>query len=91
MFFLKRLFGGKAAQRSDAAGETYNGYLITPTPQPAGSQYRICARIEREVGGELRSHSLIRVDTLGDLKDAAAASIAKAKQVIDEQGDDIFK
>ena len=90
MSFLKKLFGGGDAP-ADAQGEDYNGYLITPTPQRDGTQYRICARIEKEIDGTLRSHTLIRADTIGDEDEAAAASIAKAKQMIDEQGDRIFR
>ncbi len=41
--------------------------------------------------GTVKSHTLIRADTLGDLEGANEASISKAKQVIDEQGDRIFR
>ncbi|MEO0379124.1 MAG: HlyU family transcriptional regulator [Pseudomonadota bacterium] len=91
MSFLKKLFGGNSDSSSEVAGEEYEGYSITATPQRDGTQYRICARIEKEIDGEVRSHTLIRADTIGDPDEAAAASIAKAKQMIDEQGDGIFR
>ena len=91
MSFLKKLFGGNSDAPTSAAGETYEGFRITPTPQREGTQYRIGARIEKEIDGEMRSHTLIRADTIGDPDEAAAASIAKAKQMIDEQGDRIFR
>ena len=91
MSFLKKLFGGRGDAPSEPAGETYSGFHITPTPQRDGTQYRICARIEKEVEGEMLSHTLIRADTIGDPDEAAAAAIAKAKQMIDEQGDRLFR
>jgi len=91
MSFLKKLFGGGGESPTEEAGETYKEFHITPTPQREGTQYRICARIEKEVDGEKLSHTLIRADTIGDLHEAAAASIGKAKQMIDEQGDRLFR
>ena len=37
-----------------------------------------------------RTHTLIRADVLEDLAAASEASIGKAKQMIDEQGDRLF-
>lgn len=91
MSFFKKLFGGNNDTRTEAAGEDYEGYRITPTPQKDGTQYRISARIEKEIDGETRSHTLIRADTIADPDEAASASIGKAKQMIDEQGDRIFR
>ncbi len=42
------------------------------------------------VDGESRTHELIRADTMGSLDDATAISVAKARQMIDEQGDRLF-
>lgn len=91
MSFLKKLFGGGTSDADEAEVETYEGYKITPTPQREGTHFRIGARIEKEVDGEVRSHTLIRADTIGDLEGAKEASVGKAKQIIDEQGDRIFR
>ena len=91
MSFLKKLFGGIENPPQEQVGETYEGFHITPTPEREGTHYRICARIEKEVNGETLSHTLIRADTIGDADEAAAASVAKAKQMIDEQGDLLFR
>ncbi|WP_299368354.1 HlyU family transcriptional regulator [uncultured Tateyamaria sp.] len=88
MSFLKKLFGGGATETQKS--EAYDGFAITPTPQREGTQYRIGARIEKEIGGQVHTHNLVRADTMADQDEAAAASIAKAKQMIDEQGDRIF-
>ena len=88
MSFLKRLFGGGGgAPDPEASGERYKEFLITPTPIKEGTQWRISARIEKEVGGEVKSHTLVRADTVGDRETAEQFSMRKAKQAIDEQGE----
>ncbi|KIC47966.1 HlyU family transcriptional regulator [Tateyamaria sp. ANG-S1] len=89
MSLLKKLFGSTTP--AEPEGETYNGFRIIPTLQKEADGYRISARIERELGGETKVHSLIRADTIASHEDATAATIAKAKQVIDEQGDALFR
>lgn len=91
MSLFKKLFGGGGAAKSEAATETYKDFRITATPMAEGQTFRIAATIEKEVGGETRQHKLIRADTVQGLEAAQAASISKAKQVIDEQGDRIFR
>ena len=89
MSFLKRLFGGSDALAPEP--ETYNGFRITPTPISEGSVHRVSAKIEKEIDGETKTHVLIRADTMNDLDLATEASLAKALQVIDCLGDDIFE
>ncbi len=52
-----------------------------------GGQFRLHGTISK---GE-QSHTLIRADTFGSREDCAAATINKAKQVIAEQGDGMFR
>lgn len=89
MSLLKRLFGGGAPAEAEA--EVYQDFRIIPTLQKESDGYRISARIEKDVNGETKVHSLIRADTIASLEDATSATIAKAKQVIDEQGDALFR
>ncbi len=84
MSLLSRLFGGGA--KPEAASETYEGFKITPAPAREGSRFRIGATIEKDG----KTHNLIRADMLETLEEANAASIRKAKQMIDEQGDRLF-
>ncbi len=88
MSLLSKLFGGAAKPQPDP--ETYKGFTIIPTPIREGSRYRISARIEKEVGGAMKTHTLIRADTLDDPDAANQASLGKARQMIDEQGDRVF-
>lgn len=90
MSWLSKIFGSGDSGGSAPEAEDFNGYHITPTPIKEGGTYRLSARIEREIDGELRSHTLIRADTMQSHDEVVAASIAKARQVIDEQGDRLF-
>jgi len=91
--WLSKLFSGAdGAEPKAAEMETleYNGYQIIPDPMPADGQYRLSARIEKEIDGETKTHLLIRADMIRDRDQAVEAAIHKAKQVIDQQGDTIF-
>ena len=90
MSWLSRLFGGKTDDAevtgTDAPSEEYKGLRITPAPMKEGNVFRISAHISGAVDGTPRSHHMIRADTLSSREEAVTASIAKAKQMIDEQG-----
>lgn len=90
MSLLSRLFGGGEKAKPELESEIYKDFAITPDPIRDGSKWRISARIEKEVGGEMKSHTLIRADTLDDVSDAKEASVNKAKLMIDQQGDGLF-
>ncbi|MBO9479074.1 hypothetical protein J7382_16115 [Shimia sp. R11_0] len=94
MSWLKTLFGGgaktDAASAQEAQAVEYNGFHITPTPIAEGGQFRISARIDAVIDGEPKTHTLIRADVLRDQTEANEASIGKAKQMIDQMGDQIF-
>ena len=89
MSILSKLFGGGSQPKVEPVD--HEGFLIYPEPQKVGAQFRICARIEKEIDGELKSHTMIRVDTLQTKEDAEAASIGKAQQMIKEQGNRMFR
>ena len=69
----------------------YNGYRIRPAPYASKGQYQTSGIIEKEVGGELKEHRFVRAETHPSRDQAVEFSIAKAKQIIDEQGDRIFR
>ena len=91
MSIFSRLFGGGGAAVKEAKAETYKDFRITPTPVAEGNTYRVSATIEKDVEGETKTHKLMRADTIQGLDEATAACLRKAKQVIDEQGDRIFR
>jgi hypothetical protein len=86
---VARLFGNAAAPPEEDPVE-YNGYRIRPTPFPRLGQYQTAGIIEKEVGGEVKEHRFVRAETHSSREEAVAFSIAKAKQIIDEQGERIF-
>lgn len=88
MSFLKKLFGGKP--EAETPIETYKDFRIIPAPMPEGSKYRLSARIEKDVNGEVKTHLVIRADTFDSLEQANAVSLSKARQVIDEQAKTLF-
>lgn len=91
MSLLRKLFGGADAAKPPAPQPvTYNGFTIRPEPMKEPDGYRIAARIEKQIGGELKSHHLIRADMLHGADQAEEASIQKAKSMIDQMGDKIF-
>jgi hypothetical protein len=88
MSILSKLFGGGTKPQKEP--ETYKEFRIFPEPQSVPGGFRLAARIEKEVEGELKVHHLLRADTLQSAEEAEAFSIRKARQVIDEQGDKLF-
>ena len=93
MSLLKRLFGGGDGSGGGASQpdpEVYKDFTIFPEPAQTQGGYRIGARIEKDVGGELKSHQLIRADVIQTHDEAVEASLGKARQMIDEQGERLF-
>ncbi len=92
MSFLKKLFGGGAngGGSSEMEPVSHEGFAIFPSPMEEGGQFRVCAVIRKEIGGEMREHKLIRADICSSAQEAADMSIRKAHQMIDERGDKVF-
>lgn len=94
MSFLKRLFGGGtggAAEPVETEPVEYQGFVIRPAPFVEDGQHQVCALITKEVDGQLCEHRLIRADRFPGRDDAVEASLRKARQMIDEQGERIFR
>ncbi|MEM1266491.1 MAG: HlyU family transcriptional regulator [Pseudomonadota bacterium] len=88
MSLLSRLFGGSKPETPEP--EAYNGFLIFAEPMADGGKFRLAARIEKEIDGETKTHTLIRADMFESRESACTAAISKARQVIDESGDTLF-
>jgi hypothetical protein len=86
-----RLFGGGDGAGREAETVEYNGYRIRPAPFASKGQYQTCGTIEKEIGGELKQYQFIRAEAHPSHAQAVEFSIAKAQQIIDEQGDGIFR
>ncbi len=94
MSFLKKLFGGgNGEKQTDSAHSEfeYEGYHVSVTPMNEAGQFRVCGVISKEIDGERKQHTLIRADMCNSADEAADITGRKAKQMIDEQGDRIFR
>lgn len=90
---MRSLFGGTRAAASAEAGAPavdYNGYAIRPTPSRQGSQWTTEGVITKQFPDGVKECRFIRADIHNDRNDAVSTTIAKAKRLIDEQGDRIF-
>lgn len=97
MSFWKSLFGG-GGKTAPAAGEpqtigeeSYKGHTIRGLIMPNGSEFQLAGVIEKEIGGEKKSYRFVRADRFSSRDDMAAFAITKGRQIIDEQGDGIYR
>jgi hypothetical protein len=89
---LAKVSGGGAPAAPPAFDAIeYKGYRVRPAPYPARGGFQTAGVIEREIGGETKQHCFVRADTLPSADEAAALALSKARQIIEEQGDGIFK
>ena len=78
------------APRLDAV--EYKGYRIRPAPYAATGGYQTCGIIEKDASeGPAKEHRFVRAETHPSRDEAAAFAIAKGKQIIDQQGERMFK
>jgi hypothetical protein len=92
MSFLKKLFGGGStgATPKVAAREIYKDFIIEASPMAEGGQYRLRAFIVESEAEDARRATVIRADLFSTADQAAEFAMVKARQVIDEQGADVF-
>jgi hypothetical protein len=97
MSFWKSLFGGSRAG-SQAASEPrtikqveHKGFLIEAQPYPEAGQYQACGVISKEIGGERKQHRFVRADRFSTPDDAADFTIMKGRQIVDLEGERIFR
>ncbi len=95
MSFLKSLFGwGKPAEPAEAAPAAsieHKGFTITAAPYRNEGQFQTAGTVTKEVDGALREHRFIRADRHASHEDAVQFSLAKGRQIVDEQGDRLFR
>jgi hypothetical protein len=96
MSFWKKLFGGdgsapKSIEPAVVGEESYKGHTVKAITMMVGSEYQLAGTIEKEVGGELKSYKFVRADRFSSKEDVVSFSLAKGRQIIDEQGDAIFR
>jgi hypothetical protein len=93
MSFLRGLFGRRDAAPEKASEPVdYKGYSISAAPfKGDGGQYQAAGVITRDVDGERKEHRFIRADAFATFDDAVNFSLGKARQIVDLQGDRMFR
>jgi hypothetical protein len=92
MSFLSALFGRLAPAPAEKIAEPveYKGFVIRAAPFKSEGQYQTAGIIEREIGGVRKEHQFIRADAFASYDDAVSFTLAKARQMIDLQGERMF-
>jgi hypothetical protein len=96
MSFWKSLFGGGGSSSKEpmepapVAEETYKGFTVKALIMQVGGEYQLAGQIEKDVGGVHKSFKFIRADRMSSKEDVVSLSLAKGRQIVDEQGERLF-
>ncbi len=88
---MRRLFGADDTAPTVAARETYRGYELLAVPQKDANGWRVAGQIRASGDGEERIREFVRADVYPGHDDAAAVTLRKARQIVDEQGESLFR
>ncbi len=95
--FFKKIFGGgDGSAASDPASaepnEVYKEVEIRANPaKESGGQWRVAGTLTKVVDGEPVVRQFVRADLVQDQNEAIVASVNKAKLIIDQNGDGIWR
>jgi hypothetical protein len=89
MKFLRRLGGGAEPAKHEAV--EYKGFSIVPTPRKVPGGWTTEGVISKTADENTRSEHFIRADMLMSEEEAVDYSVTKARKIIDEQGERLFK
>ncbi len=92
--FLRRLTGGGGDDDSAPAplgpAVEYNGFTIQPAPRRDGGQWLTAGGISKDFPDGPKSQHFVRAETHASPELASEFAVIKAKQIIDERGDQLF-
>jgi len=93
MGLFSRLFGGGGTGSGAKEGEAveYKGFHIHPAARPQNGQWLTAGVIRKVIDGETKEHSFLRADTHGSPEAANDFAVVKGRQIIDEQGERMFR
>lgn len=94
MSFLKKLFGGggsDAGRTGPAASAEHKGFNIEAQPYKEQGQWQLAGVIVKEIDGVRREHRFVRADRFSSRDEAAELALSKGRQIIDEQGTNLFR
>lgn len=90
---IRNMFGGKAGSgppQAANAPDSYKDCLIYAEPMAEGGQWRLAGRIVKGQGEASKEHRFVRADVFSNRTEVEAATLRKARQIIDEQGAALF-
>lgn len=91
---IKSLFGKLVgSDKEEEPGEPveYEGYHIRPQPKSKGGQFYTAGVILKDFPEGAKEQYFIRADTHTSRDTACEHALMKGRQIIDEQGDRLFK
>lgn len=95
MSFFRSLFGrAKPDEPAPKASRTaeHGGFTIRAEPyQAEGGQWQTAGTVSKEIDGAVKEHRFVRADRFGSLDDAMDFALAKGRQLVDQQGDRMFR
>lgn len=89
--FLRGLGGGKSDPPARREAVDYKGFSIVATPRKAPGGWTTEGVISKQAGEATLSERFIRADVLMSEEEAADYAVMKARKIIDEQGERLFK
>ncbi|WP_439575710.1 HlyU family transcriptional regulator [Phreatobacter sp.] len=96
MSFLKSLFGFGGSRAADEAPTAqasieHKGFTVTAAPFRNEGQFQTAGTVAKEIDGETKEHRFIRADRHASMEDAVQFSLMKGRQIVDEQGERVFR
>ena len=94
---LMAALGLGGGERAGAGAEVtappveYKGFRIRPAPFKTGNHFQTAGVIEKDFPDGTKQHRFIRADAYASQDDASAFAVSKAQQIIDLEGDRIFR
>ena len=91
--FLKKVLGGGDAGGAPESAEPveHEGFTIVAAPRKAGSGWSTEGHIRKVVDGEMKEVHFIRADTSPSREAAVTLAVGKARKIIDERGERVFR
>ena len=93
--FLKNMLGGggsgSAREPEGAEPVEHAGFTIVATPRKASGGWSTEGRIRKDIDGETKEVHFIRADTSTSRDAAITLSVSKARKIVDEQGERVFR
>ena len=91
--FLKNMLGGGSGDREPEGADPveHEGFTIVATPRKASGGWSTEGRIRKVIEGEAKEVHFIRADTSTSREAAITLSVGKARKIIDEQGERVFR